>query len=269
MAIGIFDSGLGGLTVLDAVLTALPDQEIVYLGDNLNAPYGVRSARDIMDLTMAGVQRLFDAGCPLVVLACNTASAVALRAMQEYWVPADRRVLGVFVPLIEAVTGLPWAHVGPPVDGRKRRLHLYATPATVRSGAFSRELRLRARGVEVAEIACDGLVDCLEAGDGAGAAGVLRACVAQGLGTLPAPDAVALGCTHYPLLRAQFAAALPAGTPIYDQPGVAADALVDYLRRHPRFASSGGCTYLTTGRPREVEAAARRFLGRRVAFNSA
>ena len=110
MAVGIFDSGLGGLTVLDAAQKRLPEVEFIYLADSANAPYGVRTADDIYDLTCAAVQRLFDAGCDLVILACNTASAAALRRMQEGWIPSDKRVLGVFVPLIEpggpARTGL-------------------------------------------------------------------------------------------------------------------------------------------------------------------
>ena len=104
MAVGIFDSGLGGLTVLDAVQRRLPDVPMVYYGDNAHTPYGVRDPDDIFQLTTVGVARLFDAGCDLVILACNTASAAALRRMQESWVPKDKRVLGVFVPLIEALT---------------------------------------------------------------------------------------------------------------------------------------------------------------------
>ena len=94
MAIGVFDSGLGGLTVLDACMDKMPDQKFVYLGDNKNAPYGVRDSDDIFRLTCAGVERLWDAGCDLVILACNTASAAALRRMQEGWIPTDKRVLG-------------------------------------------------------------------------------------------------------------------------------------------------------------------------------
>lgn len=109
MAVGIFDSGLGGLTVLDAVSKRLPDQYFVYFGDNAHAPYGVRDADDVFDLTTKAVARMWDAGCDLVILACNTASAAALRRMQESWVPTDKRVLGVFVPLIEALTERSWA----------------------------------------------------------------------------------------------------------------------------------------------------------------
>ena len=149
MAVGVFDSGLGGLTVLDAVQKRLPDVPFVYYGDNAHAPYGVRTADDIYDLTVAGVQRLFDAGCDLVILACNTASAAALRRMQEAWVPRDKRVLGVFVPLIEALTERHWGDNSPPREVAVKHVALFATPATVRSRAFQRELAFRAIGVDV------------------------------------------------------------------------------------------------------------------------
>ena len=118
MAVGIFNSGLGGLTVLDAVAKRLPDVPLVYLGDSAHAPYGVRTPDDIYDLTTAATQRLFDAGCDLVILACNTASAAALRRMQESWVPQGKRVLGVFVPLIEALTERQWGDNSPPAKWR-------------------------------------------------------------------------------------------------------------------------------------------------------
>ena len=165
MAVGIFDSGLGGLTVLDAVSKRLPDVPFVYYGDNAHAPYGVRDADDVYELTTAGVQRLFDAGCDLVILACNTASAAALRRMQESWVPADKRVLGVFVPLIEALTERQWGDNSPPREVAVQHVALFATPATVRSRAFQRELAFRAIGVDVEAQACGGLVDAIEEGD--------------------------------------------------------------------------------------------------------
>ena len=112
MAVGIFDSGLGGLTVLEAAQKRLPDVDFIYLADSEHAPYGVRTADDIYELTCAAVQRLFDAGCDLVILACNTASAAALRRMQEGWIPEGKRVLGVFVPLIEALTDARILHSG-------------------------------------------------------------------------------------------------------------------------------------------------------------
>jgi len=146
MAVGIFDSGL---TVWDAVRTRLPDLPLVYMGDNAHAPYGVRNADDIHDLTTASVARLFDASCDLVTLACNTASATALRRIQEAWVPRDKRVLGVFVPLIEALTERQWGDNSPPREVAVNNVALFATPATVVSRAFHRELAFRAIGVDV------------------------------------------------------------------------------------------------------------------------
>jgi len=137
MAVGIFDSGLGGLTVWDAVHARLPDVPLVYLGDNAHTPYGVRDADDIYDLTTAGVARLFEAGCDLVILACNTASAAALRRMQEAWVPQGKRVLGVFVPLIEALTERQWGDNSPPREVAVKNVALFATPARWRAARFS------------------------------------------------------------------------------------------------------------------------------------
>ncbi|WP_037227072.1 glutamate racemase, partial [Roseobacter sp. GAI101] len=165
MAVGIFDSGLGGLTVWNAVQAQLPDVEFVYLADSAHAPYGVRTSDDIYNLTVAATQRLFDAGCDLVILACNTASAAALRRMQESWVPSDKRVLGVFVPLIESMTERQWGDNSPPREVDLKHVALFATPATVASRAFQRELAFRAIGVDVEAQACGGVVDAIEDGD--------------------------------------------------------------------------------------------------------
>ena len=149
MAVGIFDSGLGGLTVFEAASKRLPDVPVVYIGDNAHTPYGVRDAEDVYELTVAGTQRLFDAGCDLVILACNTASAVALRRMQSGWVPEDKRGLGGFVPPIEALTERRWGDNSPPREVDVKHVALFATPATVASRAFQRELAFRAIGVDV------------------------------------------------------------------------------------------------------------------------
>ena len=135
MAVGVFDSGLGGLTVYKAIRERLPDLPLVYFGDNAHAPYGVRTADNIYDLTCAATQRLWDEGCDLVILACNTASAAALRRMQEKFVPKDKRVLGVFVPLIEALTERQWGDNSPPREVAVKHVALFATPATVASAS--------------------------------------------------------------------------------------------------------------------------------------
>ncbi len=157
MAVGVFDSGLGGLTVLDALVRRLPDVPFVYLGDNAHAPYGVRTHDDICNLTCAAVERLWAEGCDLVILACNTASAAALKRMQESWVPEGRRVLGVFVPLIEALTERHWGDNSPPREVAVKHVALFATPATVASRAFQRELAFRAIGVDVEAQPCGGV----------------------------------------------------------------------------------------------------------------
>ncbi|WP_442954546.1 glutamate racemase, partial [Pararhodobacter sp.] len=154
MAVGVFDSGLGGLTVLDALVRRLPQVPFVYFGDNANTPYGTRDAEDIYRLTTQGVQRLFDEGCDLVILACNTASAAALKRMQESWIPPGKRVLGVFVPLIEALTERQWGDNSPPREVAIKHVALFATPATVASRAFQRELAFRAIGVDVEAQPC-------------------------------------------------------------------------------------------------------------------
>jgi glutamate racemase len=271
MAIGVFDSGLGGLTILSALATALPGQDFVYLGDNANAPYGWKAPTEIYELTIAGVERLFREGCGLVLLACNTASAVALHDLQVNWLnPATNRVLGVFVPVIEHLTRRDWGDNTPPTHTGLRDVALFATPATVRSGAFPRELRFRARDVTVVPQACTGLVEAIEAGDLDRAAGIARDHVAALLARLPVPQSAVLGCTHYPLVEAAFRAALPPTTTLVSQPDLIAASLRDYLKRHPRFAGgTGAVRYLTTGDPATVGARAAAFTGAPRPFEAA
>ena len=233
MAVGIFDSGLGGLTVLDAVTKRLPEVPFVYYGDNAHAPYGVRDADDIYALTTKGVQRLFDEGCDLVILACNTASAAALRRMQEGWVPRDKRVLGVFVPLIEALTERQWGDNSPPREVAVKHVALFATPATVSSRAFQRELAFRAIGVDVEAQPCGGVVDAIEQGDMILAEALVRSHVEALQRRMPTPEAAILGCTHYPLVEEVFQDALGPDVAVYSQPRLVADSLADYLARHP------------------------------------
>ena len=270
MAVGIFDSGLGGLTVLDACERRLPDLPLVYLGDNLNAPYGVRDADDIYNLTTAGVARLFDAGCDLVILACNTASAAALRRMQESWIPEGKRVLGVFVPLIEALTERQWGDNSPPREVAVEHVALFATPATVASRAFQRELAFRAIGVDVEAQACGGVVDAIEDGDMILAEALVRSHVDALKRKMPKPQAAVLGCTHYPLVEAVFRDALGADVSVYSQPDLVAASLADYLTRRPEMRGAGEeRIFLTTGDPRKVSGHATRFLRREITFEAA
>ena len=270
MTVGIFDSGLGGLTVLDAVSKRLPDVNFIYLGDNAHAPYGVRDADDVYHLTKAHVETLWDMGCNLVVLACNTASAAALRRMQEDGVPKGKRVLGVFVPLIEALTERKWGDNSPPREVAVKHVALFATPATVASRAFQRELAFRAIGVDVEAQACGGVVDAIEDGDMILAEALVRSHVDALKRKMPEPEAAILGCTHYPIMEDVFQEALGPDVTVYSQASLVAASLADYLERHPKMIGSGTeSKFLTTGKPEKVSAGATRFLRRKIAFEQA
>lgn len=270
MAVGIFDSGLGGLTVLNEVAQALPEVPFVYFGDHAHNPYGVRDADDIYRLTTQATQRLFDSGCDLVILACNTASAAALRRMQENWVPHDKRVLGVFVPMIEALTERQWGDNSPPREVAVKNVALFATPATVSSRAFQRELAFRAIGVDVEAQACGGVVDAIEEGDMILAEALVRSHVEALKRKMPSPQAAVLGCTHYPLVEQVFQAALGEGVTVYSQPKLVSASLSDYLSRHPKMLGSGTQSmFLTTGDARKVSDQATRFMRRKIEFRAA
>ncbi|WP_372604150.1 glutamate racemase [Actibacterium sp.] len=269
MAVGIFDSGLGGLTVLDAVTKRLPDVPFVYFGDNAHAPYGVRDAEDVFNLTTAAVERLWEEGCDLVILACNTASAAALKRMQESWVPPNKRVLGVFVPLIEALTERHWGDNSPPREVAVKHVALFATPATVASRAFQRELAYRAIGVDVEAQPCGGVVDAIEDGDEILAEALVRSHVEALQRRMPHPEAAILGCTHYPLMQHIFQDALGPHVAVYSQANLVAESLADYLDRHPDMLGTGTeSKFLTTGDPKKVSNKATQFLKRRIEFQA-
>ena len=270
MAIGIFDSGLGGLTVLDAVQHRMQDLDITYLGDHKNAPYGERCADDIYSCTTQSVQILFDQGCDLGILACNTASAAALRRMQESWLPSDKRVLGVFVPMIEALTERQWGDNSSPTQVAVQHVALFATPATVSSRAFQRELAFRAIGVDVEAQACVGVVDAIEDGDFILAEALVQRHVDALHCKMPFPQAAILGCTHYPLMHDTFQKALGPKVKIFSQARLVAESLADYLQRHPdKMGTDTKGKFLTTGDPVEVSQRATQFLKRPLTFQSA
>ena len=270
MAVGVFDSGLGGLTVLDALTKRLPYGPFIYFGDNAHAPYGVRTADDIFALTCAATERLWAEGCNLVILACNTASAAALKRMQETWVPSDKRVLGVFVPLIEALTERQWGDNSPPREVAVKHVALFATPATVASRAFQRELAFRAIGVDVEAQPCGGVVDAIEQGDEILAEALVRSHVEALKRRMPNPEAAILGCTHYPLMEKVFQDALGAGVRVYSQANLVAESLADYLTRRPEFRGTGAQSkFLTTGVPAQVSNKATQFLRRKITFQAA
>ena len=279
--IGVFDSGHGGLTVLRALVDAAPERPFVYLGDHLHAPYGVRPEEEIHQLTIRGVEALFGQGCRLVILACNTAAAVSLRKLQQQWLGnayPGYNVLGVLVPMVEAITRVPWMQEGLAADWRPepRTVGVFATPATVHSGSFPREIGKRAPDVIVHQQACPDLVPLIEAGaDDTALAPAVNRYVTQLLGGMDGRrlDAAVLGCTHYPLVRHLFEAALPKNTEILCQPSLVSCSLDNYLSRHPEFATNavpgepGALRFFTTGDAAHVGALAGRFFGRPTHFD--
>ena len=265
MAIGVFDSGVGGLTVHRALVDRLPHADLIYLADQANAPYGGKPGEEIVDLTRAGCERLFDLGCDLIILACNTASAIALRRLQQTWLPDYRRargrpsnVLGIIVPTIEAATGLPWEHEAERRGDKVEQLDVlgvFSTPGTAASRVYEIEIDKRRQDVAVFSEPCPNLARMIEEGADETA---LSEAVAGHVAALTrrigrAPDRAILGCTHYEIIAGLFRAALPPGTPLIHQPGATADAVERYLQRHPDYAggdrAAGSRRFLTTGRP--------------------
>lgn len=275
--IGVFDSGHGGLTVLQALRARLPDQGFLYFGDHAHAPYGNRSPADILHLTRYAVEHLFQRGCRLVIIACNTAAAVALRPLQQDWLPhayPDRRLLGVLVPMVEAITGMPWMSdvTAPRPPGPARTVAVFATRGTVRSAAYPREVHKRAPEVTVVQQACPRLASAIEAG---ASPDQLRRLVSGSVRGLRRklggwPDYAVLGCTHYPLVAHHFRARLPAAVTLLDQPAMVAESLAHYLGRRPEFASQSSAAprLLTSGRPDLVSDLATRVIGREHRFEA-
>jgi glutamate racemase len=280
MAIGVFDSGVGGLSVHRALVDRLPGADFLYLADQANAPYGGRPGEEIVDLTRAGCETLFDQGCDLIILACNTASAIALRRLQQTWLPGLREakgralnVLGIIVPTIEAATGLPWEHE-PERRGDKVEqldiLGVFSTPGTAASRVYEIEIDKRRQDVAVFSEPCPNLARMIEAGEERKA---LKAAVDGHVQALTkrigrAPDRAILGCTHYEIIADLFRAALPPGTPLIHQPGATADAIERYLERHPEYepGTGGGRRFQTTGRPGPQNGLVSSFWGEALSF---
>lgn len=222
--IGVYDSGFGGLSVLRALRRRLPDQRFVYLGDSGRAPYGGRSADTILDFAEQAVERLFDEGCPLVVVACNTVSCVALRHLQQRYAPpgSSRRVLGVTIPAAEMA-----------VATGARSIGVLATARTVASGTYATEIHKLAPGVRVVQQAAPLLAPIVEEGweDTPIAAEAAR----RYLAGLEGCEAVLLGCTHYPLIADTLRAQAGPGVRVLDPSDAVADRLADWLERHPGF----------------------------------
>lgn len=266
MPLGFFDSGVGGLTVYRKVRERLPAYDTLYLGDTARTPYGSRSFEAILRFTTEGVEHLFGEGCPLVVIACNTASAKALRTIQQKLLPAkwpDRRVLGIIRPSAEALAASPSGS----------RVALWATEGTVRSDSYAMELEKLAPQVRLTQVACPMLVPLVEAGEleGEGLEHFVRKYWRETRERMQgeAPDGLLLACTHYPLLYPAIRRVVPEGTRILVQGDIVAPSLENYLRRHPgieaRLTRGGGERFQTTDRTEGFTRLASLFLGRDVA----
>lgn len=260
--IGVFDSGSGGVTILEELHKQLPNERFLYLGDHANAPYGHRSNEQIVKLTQKGVDALMQKGCSLVILACNTAAAIALRTLQQDWLPQahpTKRILGVLVPMVEAVSGVPWSQEHPETEeAASKNVVLFATRKTIESKAFAEEISKRANHIKLEGKACPGLVDAIEGGAGSmPIEGLVRGYVQEIAGIKP--DAAVLGCTHFPLVKSIFEKSLGPDVTLYSQPEIVAAALVNYLGRRPEFStpstSKPDINLLTTGDPADVMAA--------------
>jgi len=285
MAIGVFDSGIGGLSIHRALVDTLPQADFIYLADQKNTPYGDKPGEAIVELTRAGCETLFEAGASLVVLACNTASAVALRRLQSTWLAEYRKtagrpvnVLGIIVPTIEAATGLPWEYEtdrrGPKIE-KLDVIGVFSTAATARSRVYEIEIDKRRDDLAVFTVACSGLADMIEQGAPRERMRDLINSYAQALKTRIGrwPDRAILGCTHYEIIADLFRECLPADTQLIHQPAPTAQALSDYIRRHPEYALSpkdeqtGGIRrFLTTGDPGAQPPLAEAFWGAPLAF---
>ncbi len=258
--IGIFDSGFGGLTIFRKIRELMPQYDYIYLGDNARTPYGNRSFETVLKFTAEGVQFLFSQGCPLIIIACNTASAKALRSIQQQYLPKtypERRVLGVIRPTVESIQDKTSTNT----------VALWGTSGTVSSQSFVLETAKHAPKVKLVQQACPLLVPLVEAGEleGTGLEYFIRKYWGQTEVQSPRIDTLLLACTHYPLLKKQIAKIIPRNINILSQDELVAPSLADYFKRHPEMESlvttGGGCRYLTTDQCGHFDRLARIFMG--------
>lgn len=262
--IGVFDSGYGGLTILKAIRSQLPEYDYLYLGDNARAPYGTRSFDVVYQFTLEAVKYLFAQGCKLVILACNTASAKALRSIQQRDLPVidpTRRVLGVIRPTVEALGEL----------SSTGNIGVMGTNGTVQSHSYEMEVAKLNPDFKVYSQACPMWVPLVEnhEAESEGADYFVRKYVDGLLKKGPEIDTIVLACTHYPILYPKIRDALPEHIKIVTQGEIVARSLADYMKRHPemecRCSKGGTCRYLTTEDPDKFTDLARIFLQEPVA----
>ncbi len=220
MKIGVFDSGLGGLVVTKAFKQALPEYDYVYYGDTARLPYGEKTSGQILSYTIEAIKYLIEQNCGLIIIACNTATSIALRYLQQRFIPSfapDTKVLGVVIPTVEEA-----------VSGNVSRIGVLATNATVRSHIYQTELQKINSKLEVFEVAAPELVPAIERDDFAAA----EAAAAEYIRAFDNIDSLILGCTHYPLLKGVFRHLLPENVRVVSQDELMGAKLRDYLRRH-------------------------------------
>ncbi len=243
--IGVFDSGFGGLSILREIRKALPDYDYIFVGDNARAPYGNRSFNLIYEFTLQAVDYLFRQGCHLVIVACNTASAKALRSIQQRNLPSmdpSRRVLGVIRPTVEILGSV----------SKSGNIGIFGTPGTIQSHSYDMEIAKMYPEFKVYGHACPMWVPLIEnrESDGDGADYFVKKDINALLSQCADIDTVILGCTHYPLILPKIAKYMPQGINVISQGSIVADSLKDYLNRHPEIESKckkgGNCSYRTT-----------------------
>lgn len=261
--IGIFDSGYGGLTILDKIRTQLPEYDYIYFGDNARTPYGTRSFEVVYKYTLECVTKLFEMGCHLVILACNTASAKALRTIQQQDLPRiapDRRVLGVIRPTVEKVGTI----------SKTRHIGLLATPGTVQSDSYPLEINKLYDDILVSSEACPMWVPLIENNEhnSEGAQYFIRKNLINLMQADPQIDTVMLGCTHYPLIEDKIKEILPSNIQVLSQGEIIAESLVDYLKRHPEIdqncSKNSKIKYFTTESVEKFSSSASTFLNEEI-----
>lgn len=262
-AIGVFDSGYGGLTILNQIRQAMPEYDYIYLGDNARTPYGTRSFEIVYEFTLQAVNKLFEMGCHLVILACNTASAKALRSIQTNDLPhldPSRRVLGVIRPTVECIGGITSSrHVG-----------ILATSGTINSGSYPLEIHKLYPDIIVNGEACPMWVPLVENKeyDSPGADYFVKQHIENLLNKDPEIDTVILGCTHYPLLLSKIKQYLPKEITIVSQGEYVAESLKTYLKRHPEMdklcTKNESCKFLTTESEIKFSESASVFLNQKI-----
>ena len=258
-AIGVFDSGYGGLTILDKIREKMPEYDYIYLGDNARTPYGTRSFEVVYNFTLQAVRKLFELGCPLVILACNTASAKALRSIQQIDLPQIapwKRVLGVIRPTVECIGEMTTT----------RHIGVLATTGTIKSESYPLEVRKLFPDITITGEACPMWVPLVENNESLseGADYFIRQHIERLLQNDPLIDTILLGCTHYPLLMDKIRKFTPSHIRIIAQGEYVAESLQDYLKRHPEMdnlCSQGGtCRFLTTESEQKFKESASIFL---------